>query len=167
LEVESGDVSKNFVLFKNNWETYCCATGMDKWTAAQENQKVNILLSCIGDSAKKKYSGFGFTAVEKENSTNLLNALERKIVTKRNVLFDRYIFHSCNQMDDEDFDTYLIRLRKSVEVCKYNENVTVESMIRDRIAFGVKDMSLRRSFLQADTEQLTLAKILKNVRLMS
>lgn len=164
LEVESGDVSENFALFKNNWQVYCIATGMDKWTPEQEKKKVNILLTLIGDAAKKKYSNFDLTEEDQKDTTALLKAIESKIVSNRNILFDRYIFHTCNQMEHEDFDSYLLRLKKAAEFCKYNANVTQDSMLRDRIAFGVKDKNLRRAFLQADPEKLTLEKIIQECK---
>lgn len=164
LDVDTGDVGENFKLFRDNWKTYCVATGMDKWNQDQEVQKVSILLAMIGDAAKKKYSGFNLTADEKKDTESVLKALEEKIVSKRNLLYDRYVFQSCNQMPDEEFDAYVIRLRKAVDLCKYDANITADIMMRDRIAFGVNDINLRRSFLQADPDKLTLAKIMEECK---
>lgn len=58
LDVDSGDIYDNFQFFKQNWFTYCSATGIDKWDPDLESRKINILLSIIDDKAKKKYSNF-------------------------------------------------------------------------------------------------------------
>lgn len=166
LEVDEGDISDNFKIFKDNWEVYCKATGMSKWSPQEEERKVNILLSLIGDAAKKKYGEFGLTEQETKDTASLLKALESKLVSKRNLIYDRYIFHNCNQMQEESFEDYYARLKKAVDVCSYDnaENVTKDLLLRDRIAFGVSDMNLRRSFLQADPEKLSLDKIVQECK---
>jgi len=69
------------------------------------------------------------------------------------------VFHSCNQQEEESFDAYFLRLKKILDVCKYNQNVTTEEMLRDRLVFGIKDVSLKRKFLKEDPTVLTLDKL--------
>lgn len=106
LEVDSGDIYDNFELFKSNWTIYCSATGIDSWDTDQEPRKVNILLSIIGDRAKKKYANFHLSNEDKASAENVLKVIQQRLVSERNLLFDRYTFHTCNQLEDESFDTY-------------------------------------------------------------
>lgn len=164
LEVEDGDLQENFKLFENNWKSYCVATGMDKWPNTSEKVKVNILLSVVGDPAKKKYNEFNLTDADKESSSDVMKAIQKIMVSNRNLLYDRHCFHLCDQQEDEEFDAYLLRLRKIVEFCKYDNNITTDSMLRDRIAFGVKDSNLKKKFMQDDPEKLDLQKIIQECK---
>lgn len=165
LDVDSENVEENFKLFKNNWHSYCKATGMDKWGADMESRKINILLSFVGDSAKKKYNNFSLTD-ENLNSTakDVLDLIEKQIVSKKNWLFDRFVFRSCEQKEDENFEEYINRLRRAVETCKYDQGVSKETMIRDQLVFGVKDLKLKRHFLEEDPDKLTLDKVINTCK---
>lgn len=121
LQVESGDIRENYELFKSNWNTYVIATGMDKWAADREPQKVNILLSIIGDTAKMKYNSFGLTDADKVDVAQVLAKIDDKLVTKKHPMYERWQFHTCNQLDNESFDAYLVRLTKISDNCQFDK----------------------------------------------
>lgn len=109
--------------------------------------------------SKKKISNFRLTEIEKTTAERVLQLIGERIKSDRNLLYDRYMFHSCNQQEEESFDDYYLRLKKILDVCTYNQKVIAEEMLRDRIVFGVKDVSLKRKFLKEDPYTLTLDKL--------
>lgn len=164
LEVDVGDINENFDLFTDNWNTYMIASGIDKWGPQQEVRKINILLSIVGDKAKKKFSNFHLTEAEKTSAVRVLQLIGERIKSERNLLYDRYRFHTCNQQEEESFDTYYIRLKKILDVCKYNQNITLDDLLRDRLVFGIRDVDLKRKFLKDDPTTLTLEKLKQTCR---
>ncbi|KAI4465717.1 hypothetical protein MML48_3g00015894 [Holotrichia oblita] len=141
----SGDLWENVQLFKANWNTYTLATGMDKWSTNRESQKVNILLSIIGDAAKLKFNNFGLTDEDKVNCEKLLNKISDKILSKKHQLYERWLFHTCSQLTDESFESYLLRLNKIHDQCEFDK-ISVDNMknvmLRDKIMFGINDQEL-------------------------
>lgn len=163
LQVDNGDLWENFQLFKNNWEIYLKATGMDKWNPEREIQKVNILLTIIGDSAKLKFNNFGLVEADKVSCTEVLNKVGEKLLAKMHPMYERWLFHTCNQLPNETFDDYLIRLNKIIDKCQFEKistNDIKNTMLRDRIAFGVRDQELKKKFLREDPEKLALDDVI-------
>jgi hypothetical protein len=78
----------------------------------------------------------------------------------RSVLYDRYIFHESSQKEDEPFADYLVRVKKISEHCKFDQ-VTPETMLRDRIIFVIRDEDLLRKFLEEDESKLKLENVIK------
>lgn len=133
---------------------------MDNWNADMEPRKINILLSIIGDKAKKKYANFHLKNEEMTTTDNVIRLIKERPVSQRNLLFDRYLFHSCDQTEDESFEEYYLRLKRFLEVCKYDGTVTANDMLRDKLAFGIKDINLKKKFLRQDPDALTLEKLI-------
>ncbi|XP_031335482.1 uncharacterized protein LOC116165305 [Photinus pyralis] len=129
LQVDEGDIYENFQLFKANWKVYVKATGMDQWSADREEQKVNILLSIIGDVAKVKFNNFSLTDDEKSNADEMLNTIGER----------------CQ------FD-------------KINPQELKKMMLRDRVAFGIRDDQLKKKFLRADPDKLTLDEVIQTCK---
>lgn len=122
-------------------------------------KKKNKHTSIYQETKQKKFSNFRLTEIEKTTAERVLQLIGERIKSDRNLLYDRYMFHSCNQQEEESFDDYYLRLKKILDVCRYNQRVTAEEMLRDRIVFGVKDVSLKRKFLKEDPSTLTLDKL--------
>lgn len=160
-----GDIHANFQLFKANWETYIKATGIDTWSADKEPKKVNILLSMIGDAAKVKYNNFGLTNADmaNANTNTVLSAISETLVKKAPMMYERWQFHSCNQLKKESFEAYLIRLNKILDNCQFEKipkKDIKKILLRDRIAFGIRDSELKLKFLKEDPDKLTLNNII-------
>ncbi|EZA52809.1 hypothetical protein X777_08142, partial [Ooceraea biroi] len=164
LKVDVGNINDNFDLFKQNWNSYIVASGIDKWGPQEEVRKINILLSIIGDKAKKKFSNFHLTETEKTSAERVLQLISERVKSHRNLLYNRYMFHTCNQQEDESFDDYFIRLKKIFDVCEYNQNVTADNILRDRLVFGIRDMDLKRKFLKEDLTVFTLDRLKHSCR---
>ncbi|KAI4465117.1 geranylgeranyl pyrophosphate synthase [Holotrichia oblita] len=115
------------------------ATGMDKWFTNRESQKVNILLATIGDAAKLKFNNFRLTDEDKVNCEKLLNKISDKILSKKHPLYERWLFHTFNQLRYKSLESYPLGLSKILDQCQFDK-ISVDNMknvmLRDRIMFG-------------------------------
>jgi hypothetical protein len=149
LNVNS-DPEEAFNIFKESWKNYCRATEMETWSTNQEARKISVLMSAIGEEAIKKYNNFGIQ--ESDNTCEIiLNVISSKMVPKKNVIYNRYIFNSRNQ-GEENFDLYYSELIKLVDDCNFKD--LRDELLRDKIVFGIKDISLKKDLLKR--ENLTL-----------
>ena len=58
-----------------------------------------------------------------------------------NVTWERHVFNTRNQRDDETIDQYVTDHRKKVQTCKF-QNLR-DRLIHDRIVCGINVMILR------------------------
>ena len=54
----------------------------------------------------------------------------------RNVVYERYVFNTCGQTNDESVQSYVTRLRKLATSCECGE--LTDDLIRDRLVIGLK-----------------------------
>lgn len=76
---------------------------------------------------------------------------------KKNETYERYVFRSRVQQQQETFDNFLTDLRLKAKTCNFDQ--LNESMIRDQIVFGISDAKVRQRLLR-ETE-LTLQEAIK------
>lgn len=67
----------------------------------------------------------------------------------RRKTFERHVFHQIVQKSDERFTDFVMRLRKQIARCSYDQ-IVVEELIADRIAQGCFSEDLRTKLLQKD-----------------
>ncbi|KAK9700416.1 RNase H-like domain found in reverse transcriptase [Popillia japonica] len=89
---------------------------MDKWPPSEEEKKIRILFTLIGDKAMFKYDRFKLSDDEKTTVNNVISAIRSRLISKRNVIYERAMFNSCNQETDEKFDDYYRKLEKLIDV---------------------------------------------------
>lgn len=113
-----GDMSENFEFFQRSWENYSKAIGMDKWSVADNERKVSILLTVIGEPARKKFFNFELTPQQLADPQAALAAIQEKVISKRNVIIDRLDFFSAGQSTSESIDDFCCRLKVLAKVAK-------------------------------------------------
>lgn len=161
LNVSSGDVRENFKIFRSNWESFCSATGMNKWTEDRNTEKVNALLLMIGDEAKMKYNNFSLTTEEKQRPVDeVLDIIEARLGPELSVLLERTKFFSIQQKEEESYVDFCKRVEKAAERCQFNK-LTPQIMIRDRVILGSFDKKLIKKFFEMDESKLDLPKVLQ------
>lgn len=122
LEVEKEDIRENFDFFKQNRQNHCAATGMDDWPETEEKKKIGILVAAIGINAMRRYYNFQFTETDKTNTENVLRIIESKLfMVNKNLIYDRYLFNTSCQQTDESMEDFIIRLKKIVKKCEYQD----------------------------------------------
>ena len=138
-----GDLPQNWAFFKNQWENYCIAT---KLTEADEKIRVATLLSVIGKDCFKLSRNLDMTPEDRKKEEKIIEALEKYFEPTRNVIYERYLFNTADQLQNENIDDYVTRLRQLSKSCDFG--TLTDDLIRDRIVLGTKDPNLRARLLR-------------------
>ena len=140
----SGNVSENWRTYKQMWSNYAIISNLG---ARPEAYKVALFLHCIGAEALKVYNGFTF---EEEDDARTLTAIMEKFeqfsVGEINETYERYVFNSRNQIENEPFDVYFTELKALSKSCNFGE--LSESLLRDRIVLGIRNTQTRKKLLR-------------------
>ena len=96
------------------------------------------------------------TEKECKNSKEIIEKLEAYFKPKRNIIYERYVFFSCDQEANETFDAYLASLR----LLAFSQ--LEEELIRDRIVMGTKDGGVQAHMLRKPSLILDQTKISQN-----
>ncbi|KAL3843030.1 hypothetical protein ACJMK2_020987, partial [Sinanodonta woodiana] len=91
---------------------------------------------------------------DRKKVSTILKALKEHFIPKTNVIYERYVFNTSDQLQSEGVDVYVTRLRGLSNSCEFG---TLQSqMIRDRIVLGTRDSGARSRMLREP--DLTLEK---------
>ncbi|BES91778.1 Reverse transcriptase (RNA-dependent DNA polymerase) [Nesidiocoris tenuis] len=146
-----GNAAENWFFFKMAWDDYLISAFLEK---KEERVKVSTLRSLFDRSVMQVLCNLKLTEVQLASCKEIIGALDAYFVPKVNITFERYVFGSTNQGDDEPIDEYVGTLRKLSSTCSYQ--ALEDEMIRDRLVLGIKNESTRKQLLM-DSE-LTLQK---------
>jgi hypothetical protein len=135
----SCDREENFRKFKSRWENYAILTRLAE---EKEEYQVALLEYVVGAECTKIIDAASLT---EKTTQKVLEVLEKYCVGDTNVIHERYVFNTRNQLTDEDFDTYLTRLRELANRCNYG--TYKDELIRDRIVWGVKSDDVRHKLI--------------------
>lgn len=153
-----GDVATNWKVFRDAYEDYAVAAEL---TGKDAPIQAATLKTVMGKECKQILNRLGLTGEELKSSSTILAKLEAHFAPTRNVLFERYRFHSAEQQPSETVDQFLIRLKHLAETCSFT--ALLDEMIRDRLVLGCNDHDARaRLFREKDC---TLAKAIETLRI--
>jgi hypothetical protein len=153
LKVE-GNLSETWKKWRRNYEWYSTATGLN---AKDEALQCATLLHCIGEEPAEIYATFTFEDAQKNKIEPLLKKFEDYFTPKRNLTFERHRFNSRLQQEGESFDIFITDLKTKASTCEFGE--LRDSLIKDRIVYGIKDDRLRERLLRM--ADLTLDKAIE------
>ena len=147
-----GDQVNNWEFFKQQWEDYEVAPGLNK-----QDPKIRLatLRSVMGKECLQIFLNLKLTDEEKNDVQTCINALETYFKPKRNVVYERYLFNSCTQGPEETVDGYVNRLRKCASTCQFG--TLTEELIRDRLVLGLREHSTKLRLLKEDNLDLNKA----------
>ena len=148
-----GNPSENWRRWIQRFDLYLTASGKIK-----EDEKVQcaILLHVIGEEALEIYNTFKLATGEDPNKISVLKKnFEDYVNPRKNTVFERYRFWACKQQEGETIDQFITELKTRARSCEFGDQH--DSMIRDRIVFGVRDSRLNERLLRESSE-LTLEK---------
>ncbi len=99
-----GNVDSNWRSFKQQYELYMAAIGMD---TKPEARKVSLLLTIAGPQAIEVYNTFVFNENEDRNKLeDVLAKFTAHCSPKKNETYERYVFRSRVQQPHETFDNF-------------------------------------------------------------
>ena len=79
------------------------------------------LKSVMGKECKNILKQLQLTDDEMKSHKTILDKLQAHFAPSRNVLYERYQFHTADQQPNENIDQYVIRLRQLAEKCKFGQ----------------------------------------------
>ena len=110
----------------------------------------------IGEEANELYNTFQFVTEEDRIKFDVLKSkFEEYVNPRKNTVFERYRFWEYKQQEGETIDQFITELKTRARSFEFD--VQHDSMIRDRIVFGVSDTRLKERLLR-ETSDLTLEK---------
>ena len=147
-----GDKVANWEFFRQQWEDYEIATGLD-----QRDQKVRLatLRSVMGKDCLQVFNNLELSVEQKSRVKACLDALEAYFKPKRNVVYKRYVFNSSSQQQEESTDEYVNRLRKYAASCNFGS--LTDELIRDRLVLGIRDQATKLRLLKEEKLDLNKA----------
>ena len=125
---------------------YLAAVGED---GSEDKKKVAILLTVAGAEAQEVFRTFTYElakaavgnqpAVPAETAEQF-NTVVRKFtefcVPRKNVIYERYVFHTRVQGEGETIDSFTTDLRLKSQSCEFGS--LQDSLIRDRVVLGIR-----------------------------
>ena len=141
----AGNLADAWKSYKQVWENYSLISGLNPLT---EEYRVAFFLHCIRTEGLKIYNGFQF---ENETDRRILQKVLEKFdeytLGQTNETYERYVFNSRNQEEQESIDAYVTVLRNLAKSCNFCDCMR-DSLIRDRIVLGVNNNAIRKKLLQ-------------------
>ena len=152
-----GDLVNNWEFFRQQWEDYEVATGLDGKSA---KIRLATLRSVMGKECLQIFLNLSLTEAEKADVSSCIAALEAYFKPQRNVVYERFVFNSCVQTAAETVDGYVNRLRKLASSCAFG--ALTDELIRDRLVIGLNDTATKGKLLRE--QALDLNKALRIAR---
>ena len=130
----NGNLVANWEFFRQQWEDYEVATGLDKQTS---KIRLASLRSVMGKDCLQTFLNLDISVEDRNNVEVCMTALENYFKPQRNVVYERYVFNSCEQNQGESVDSYVTRLRKFASSCKFG--TLTDELICDKLVIGIID----------------------------
>lgn len=109
--------------------------------------RVATLLTVIGEDAVDVYNTLAWDEEGDElKIEKVLEKFELFCNPRKNTIYERYVFFSRNQDSGESIDHFVTVLKNLADTCEFE--ALKESLIRDRIVFGIQDSSVRERLLR-------------------
>lgn len=171
VDLRSKDLASEWRRWSRAFEDYLLAINVVDGTAPVEKRKLALFRHIGGEDVREVYSQMEFKAAdgttdiaEGEVGRKLQDVLKkfREYCNPRSgIVVSRYEFHGCSQ-NGETVDVYLMKLRRLAESCDFEGQR--DSLIRDKLLFGLDDEKTKEKLMRESDEKLTLDYVIKSVR---
>ena len=162
LDLKAPDLATVWRRWRRTFENYLVALGVVGNSEKDEARKVAIFLHCGGEDVREVYAQATFSEEERDKSKVMKNVLAKFEVycnPRKNSIYNRRQFFEARQNDDEQFDMFLLRVRRYADSCDFGNQS--EQNIRDRILFGMQDTKLSERLMEKSDDELTLDNVIK------
>ena len=149
--VLSSNKCENWKLWKQQWNNYVILSKLDKMEATVQ---LAMLENCLGSDGLKICNSLTFGTDETKDMKAVIMKLEETFIGELNETYERYIFNLRKQQSGESIDDYVTDLRNLAKSCKFCDCLG-ESLLRDRIVMGVRDLETRKKLLEIKNLKLS------------
>lgn len=132
-----GNVRSNIEHFRRMWNNFETASGLQTETNVV---RVSTMLTAIGEEASMKI----YKLIEKpedKTTEEILNILIEKLTPEVNIRYERYIYNSMKQTEEESYQDYFLKLKTQSKLCEYK--TMEDELLLDKIICSIKDVKLR------------------------
>ena len=140
-----GNVSDNLTRFRQRLELYMEALNMD---TKPDKRKIAILLTVAGQEAVDIFNTLTFADGERDNYNTVLRKFDNYCTPRVNETYERYVFRTRLQRDEETIEQYVTDLKYKAKSCNYGD--LEESLIRDQIVLGTPNVKVKERLLSID-----------------
>ena len=151
--VLSSNKCENWKLWKQQWNNYVILSKLDKMEATVTVQ-LAMLENCLGSDGLKICNSLTFGTDETKDMKAVIMKLEETFIGELNETYERYMFNLRKQQSGESIDDYVTDLRNLAKSCKFCDCLG-ESLLRDRIVMGVRDLETRKKLLEIKNLKLS------------
>ena len=143
----------DWAAWKERFERYSRAT---KLSNEEESVRIDCLVYSMGEKADRIFKTFTYGSGESADKYDVvIKKFEQYFVLKRNVIYERSMFHARKQSESETVEQYFSDLHALVQKCSYPDEMQDE-MLRDRLVLGLRDKDTQCKLYME--ENLTIAK---------
>src|SRR5678816_3662126 len=140
LKMTGGNVAAEWKRFSSQWANFEVASDLDEKSSSK---RAAVFLACIGSEAYETFQAMDFeTEGDRADIEKVIEAFESHCVGEVHVTYERYVFNQRMQDVGETFDSFMSDLRRLIKSCDYG--TLDESMLRDRIVIGVRDVATKQ-----------------------
>ena len=113
----SGNLNENWLKWKKEFGFYLTATEAN---SKPDAVKTSRLLTALGEKGREVYYTFTFTDhTEAMNYNTVLQNFDAYFAPKKNITYLRYRFFSCNQLQGQNIDDFVIELKSRAAHCEF------------------------------------------------
>ncbi|XP_031335291.1 uncharacterized protein K02A2.6-like [Photinus pyralis] len=123
--------------------------------------QVNSLIYLMGAQAESIFQSFKLSDDDACKFDIVLARFKNHFVPTKNIIYERYLFHTRYQKEGESVDDFVTALHTRAQDCKFPVAFREEA-IRDQVVVGIRDKTLSEK-LQLDAA-LTLEKAVNTAR---
>ena len=138
------DAAANWKLWKQLWSSYGFVADIDDASRTDDFRKA-LFISTMGIEGLQIYNACD--PDDTDTIAIIIGKMDGHILGHTNETFERYKFNTRAQHLDETTDTYVAALKNLWKTCNFCDCLQ-DSLLRDRIVFGVKDGNTRKRLLQ-------------------
>ena len=144
LDLDSSNLANTWRQWRQRFELFSLASGLSSKGAKIQ---AATFLHVIGPAALEVYNTFTWSDDEdKQKIEMILPKFEAYCIPRTNVTWERHLFNTRNQRDDETIDQYATDLKKKAQTCEFQD--LKDSLIRDRIVCRIRCDKTRSRLLK-------------------
>ena len=143
---EHTNLNKAWEQYLKRFDYYLKAANITK-----DEQKRALLLHISGSEVQDIFETFEDQGTTYQHAVTKLSAYFKP---KKNISYERHVFHKAQQNNEETIDNYIVRLTKLALSCEFTDKT---EMIRDQVVNSCNSSKLRKKLLEEET--LTLDKV--------
>lgn len=155
LSMEERNLANNWRIWKSKWIDFSVLARLNEQPMPY---RLAMFRHTIGDEARRVLETMQY---DKDEDSSDLETIIRKFGDfcegQTNEIFQRYQFFTRGRHPDESIESYVTELRILARSCNFCKCMA-DSLIRDRIVFGVNDENITKRLLRQ--RQLTLNQCL-------